>query len=310
MSSTEDLNSARVIKHHTTVSTSVEQLETALPGIGAGKDEFVRLIAGPYDPARARTRIVEWKKALAKAGITVEDDSLERVFLRYACEHALARVPSLRVHDAVKALMTRDLETHLKPRKPSDPSVDVDSYPFSVAFDMASFHRFPAGPLDWTISGMPRSWFAKIPVKDLPRSVYFIAAKMRGTKPAFYTHVAPPPRKRAMVIDKEVRKAYYRMAKSLALQPEMIGIMTASWLNDPAMLKEMPQLAAVNEPYTHLGGFITTVGPAHPTSGFLERSPERQKRYDEGTLRPMLGLAMWPRANAIRWAEEHPEFED
>lgn len=292
------------------MSTSVEQLESVLRGIGAGKDEFVRLIAGPYDPVRARARIVEWKSALTNGGVELDDDSLERLFLRYACEDAIARIPSLRVHNAVKTLMTKDLQAYLKPRRPSDPSVDVDSYGFSVAFDMACFHRFPAGPLDWTISGMPRTWLAKIPPKDLPRSLYFIATKMRGTKPAFYTHVAPPPRKRAMVIDKEVRKAYYRMAKSLTLQPEMIGIMTASWLNDPAMLKEMPQLAAVNEPYTHLGGFVTTVGPAHPTSGFLERSPERQKRYDEGTLRPLLGLAMWPRADAIRWAESHPEFED
>lgn len=289
--------------------TSIEQLESALAAAGCEREECIRLITGPYNPARALQRINEWKTAVAKTGVTPDDDSVERVFMRYASEYALERVPSQPVHEDVKALLNKELDAYVRPRRPADPSIEAGSYPFYVAFDMACFHRFPAGAMDWTISGMPRSWFAKIPLRDIPRTLHFIATKMHGIKPAFYTHVAPPPRKRAMVIDKEVRRSYYRMARSLAMQPQMIGIMTGSWLHDPAMLKEMPQLAVVNEPYIQHGGFITTVGPASADAGFLERSPERQKRYDEGTLRPMVGLAMWPRSEAIRWAEQHPELE-
>ena len=122
--------------------------------------------------------------------------------------------------------------------------------------------------------------------------------------------LAYPPRNRALVIEKEVRRAYYRMARSLMLQPEMKGILTSAWFHDPAALKEAPHLAALNEPYLHHGGrIVTSVGDAGEDSGFLKYNPERRKLYEQGKLRIQLTLAMWPRAAAIRWAEAHPELD-
>ncbi len=271
---------------------------------GLSRAECLRLAFAMGEDIRTQRPILDWK---AKLG--VEDDSIERLIVRYAAGDALPRIDAYPVHDGVKVLLRKELESYLKPRGPADPALEAGSYPFAVALKMATFRRFPAGPMDWTISGIPRSWLAKIPPRDLPRALWFIASKLGGFKPAIYTHVAPPPRKRALIIDKEVRRAYYRMAKSLAGQPRMIGILTGSWLHDPAMLKEIPQLKVINEPYLEHGGFVTTVGPAAADSGFLERSPERQKRYEAGELRPLLGLAMWPRKAAMAWAEQHPELE-
>ncbi len=276
----------------------------SLQQIGIARSECLRLVATMQEDVRTQQPILDWKKKLQ-----VQDDSIERLILHYAIEDALPRIDSLPVHAAVKNLLRKDLTNWLQSPKPSDPPLEAGSYLFGVALKMATFRRFPAGPMDWTISGIPRSWFLKIPPRDLPRTLYFIATKMGGIKPAIYTHVAPPPRKRTLVIEKEVRRAYYRMAKSLEMQPRMIGIMTGSWVNDPAMLKAMPQLAPLNDPYIQHGGSITTAGPAPADSGFLERSPERQKRYDAGELRPKIGLAMWPRAAAIHWASQHPELD-
>ncbi len=271
---------------------------------GVSRADCVRLAGAMGEDIRTQQRLLDLK---AKLGI--EDDSLERLLIRYAAEEALPRIAAYPVHEAVRGLLRKELENYLKPRGPADAALEAGSYPFAVALKMATFRRFPAGPLDWTVSGIPRSWLAKVPPRDLPRTLWFIASKLGGFKPAIYTHVAPPPRKRALIIDKEVRRAYYRMAKSLIPQPRMIGILTGSWLHDPAMLKEIPQLKTLNEPYLEHGGFVTTVGPAPADSGFLERSPERRKRYEAGELRPLLGLAMWPRRAAIAWAEQHPELE-
>jgi len=282
----------------------VVTVPAALERIGITRAECIRLAATMQEDVSTQQPILDWKKKLE-----FHNDEVERLVLQYIVEDALPRIDSLPVHSAVKNLLRKDLTNWLKHPGPSDPPLEAGSYMFGVALKMATFRRFPAGPMDWTISGIPRSWFLKIPPRELPRTLYFIATKMGGIKPAIYTHVAAPPRKRTLVIEKEVCRAYYRMAKSLELQPRMIGIMTGSWVNDPAMLKEMPQLGPLNDPYLQHGGFITTAGSAPADSGFLERSPERQKRYDAGELRPKIGLAMWPRAAAIHWAAQHPELD-
>ncbi len=282
----------------------VVTVPAALEQIGVTRAECIRLAATMQEDVATQLPILDWKKKLQ-----VQNDEVERLILQYVIEDALPRIDSLPVHSAVKGLLRKDLTNWLQPHGPSGPALVAGSYLFGVALKMATFRRFPGGPMDWTVSGIPRSWFLKIPTRDLARTLYFIATKMHGIKPAIYTHVAAPPRKRTLVIEKEVYRAYYRMAKSLELQPRMIGIMTGSWVNDPAMLKEMPQLAPLNDLYLHHGGFITTAGLAPADSGFLERSPERQKRYDAGDLRPKIGLAMWPRAAAIQWAARHPELD-
>jgi hypothetical protein len=100
------------------------------------------------------------------------------------------------------------------------------------------------------------------------------------------------------------------MARSLMLQPEMKGILCSAWFHDPAALRDAPHLAALNEPYLQYGGrILTSVGEAKEDSGFLKFNPERRKLYEEGKLRIDLTLAMWPRAAAIRWAEQHPELD-
>lgn len=135
------------------------------------------------------------------------------------------------------------------------------------------------------------------------KTLLYVTTQFGGFKPAFYVHLAPAPRNRALVIPKEVRKAYYRMAKSLELQPEMKGILCASWFHDQDVVREIPHLAPLNEPYLEHGGcIVTTRGPAAADSGFLQHNSERQKLYESGKFRPRLTLAMWPRKAALAWA--------
>jgi hypothetical protein len=158
---------------------------------------------------------------------------------------------------------------------------------------------------------VPRSWFAKIPPRNIASAVRFILLEFGGIKPAFHVHVAHPPRNRSLILKKEVRKSYYRMARSLALQPEIKGIMCASWFHDPDALKDTPTLAWINEPYPEWGGrIVTTLGPAPVESGFLKFNPDRREQFERGELKLMTTLAMWPRKAALAWAEAHPELDD
>jgi hypothetical protein len=158
---------------------------------------------------------------------------------------------------------------------------------------------------------MPRYWFDKIPARNFASVVRFICFEFGGIKPVFYVHVAHPPRNRSLILRKEVRKSYYRMARSLALQPEIKGIMCASWFHDPNSMQDAPHLAWINEPYLEWGGrIVAPLGPAPVDSGFLKFNPDRRERFERGEFKPMTTLAMWPRKAALAWATSHPELDD
>lgn len=260
------------------------------------------------EDSKTQAPLIQLKKAAAEHFQDHPDGEFERLVLCYAIENSVGRVDSLPVATSVKELFHKEFNYYQKPQSGKS-QLTLGTYRFVTACKIVTLRRFPAGPLDWVISGIPRLWFPKLPLRDLPRTFSFVIQRFKGIRPAFYTHVAPAPRNRSLLIEKEVRRCYYRMASSLIYQPEMKGILCASWFHDPAIVAQLPHLSALNEPYTQHGGFVTTVGPAPADAGFLQNNPERQKQFEEGSFRPMLGLAMWPRHDAVEWVRQHPEFE-
>jgi hypothetical protein len=163
--------------------------------------------------------------------------------------------------------------------------------------------------MDWEIGGVPRSLLMQIPRWDLLRVSLFIALKLGGLYPLFVIHVARRPKNRSLVIEKEVMRAYFRMARSLELQPSIRGIMAHAWFHGPEALAGDPHLACLSKPYLEAGGLITIAGPAGADAGFLEHNAARKVKLDAGNLSYRLGVALWPRRQAIAWARAHPELE-
>jgi len=283
---------------------------SGLRDLGKTSSDCVAVVRSVKDTWKSQSEVFSWKEALRQRGIKAEGDAVERLLLAYAVEEAAPGLELLPLHHSVKTLMRKEFLAYLKaPGKGSQLLAGTD--PFVSACKIASLRRFVAGPLDWVISGLPRSWLYKMTLSRIPEALWYIATEFGGFKPAFYIHVGPAPRNRSLVIPKEVNKAFYRMAKSLELQPEMKGILCASWFHDPAVLRATPHLAPLNDPYLKYGGrIVATLGPAPADSGFLEHNRERQILYENGQFRPSLTLAMWPRRAAIAWAQHHPELEN
>ena len=68
----------------------------------------------------------------------------------------------------------------------------------------------------------------------------------------------------------------------MARQPEIRGLITASWLHSPDTLAVSPHLAWLNTVFLENGGHVLPLGPADLDSGVLHRSPERQQAYEAG----------------------------
>lgn len=248
------------------------------------------------------------KDELRQAGISFAADEFERLLLRSAAAIGELRIAELPVPESVRTRLREEFRFYTQP--PGKESFDAGSYLFTTGCQVVSLRRFPAGPMDWEVSGFPRSWLLRVPKMDLPRVCLFLARRLGGFHPLFLIHVARRPKNRSLLIEKEVLRAYYRMVRSLELQPSVLGIMASAWFHDPVAAASEPHLACLSRPYLEEGGLITTAGPAAPDSGFLEHNIARKEQLESGKLIYRIGLALWPRREAIAWAGRHPELED
>ena len=277
----------------------LEEIVQGIDKLGKSRAECAAIVAGVGESPESRQRVRDLKERLRSTGVPCDADALERVLLHCAIEESSPRIGDLRVPPSVRELIRKEFAIFNLPPGSRGPSLAVDaeeSDPFVAACKICTLRRFPAGPIDWVVSGMPRSWLFKMPLLHLPRVLRFVLREFHGFKPAFYVHIAHPPRNRSLIIEKEVRKAYYRLAQALVLQPEIKGIMCATWLHDPRAIELYPHMIALNEPYLRLGGkLVTNLGLAPESSGFLKFNSERRERYERGELKLKSVVAMWPR---------------
>jgi len=236
----------------------------------------------------------------------LEGDEVERLLLWHAARHSLPNVVSLPVDNSVKHRLEQDLgQLHA-----AKVSVLAGTYHFNRAARIATLRRFPAGPMEWELSGIPRSYFLRAAFPANLRLLAFVVSRLGGRAPCFFMHVAPAPRSRALSVPKEVLRSYYRMVRSLELQPDVRALLAHAWFHDPAAVRDYPQLEVLNRPYKDHGGLITLLGPAPPSSGVLEGNAQRSADYLAGKVRYQYGFAIWPRDAAIRWADANPELGD
>jgi hypothetical protein len=241
------------------------------------------------------------KETLSRAGQRTRDGAFERFLIVAAALDSVDHLGSLPVDEQVKDLFCRNFQMYAVPDKLPEP-FDLARASFVAMSRIATLSRFPAGQLDWEVSGIPRSWLMKVPRRSVPRLVSSILFELGGFQPAFFSHLNPNRRNQGMLLERESLRSYQRMARSMERQPGIKGLITASWLHSPDTFAVSPHLAWLNKAFLENGGHVLPLGPADVDSGVLHRSPERQKAYDAGTFKPTEALVIWPRAAMLRWA--------
>lgn len=255
-------------------------------------------------------RLAALKATLVREGFPAGHGAYERFLIVAAAHESIDRLAGLPVDERVKDLFCQNFQQYAaSPGRLPEP-FDLSRASFVAMGRIATLSRFPAGQLDWEVSGIPRSWLLKVPPGSLPRLLTSILFELRGFRPAFFSHVNPNRRNRATLLERESLRAYHRMAGSMERQPEIRGLITASWLHSPETFAVSPHLSWLNAVFLENGGYVLPLGPVDIDSGVLHRSPERQKAYDEGTFKPAEALVIWPRAAMLGWAAAHEEFAD
>ena len=302
--------------HDDRVQTDIDRARAvctaALAETNSGADR-----ASDCDARTAIARVREYARSLAAARTALADipdvdtrraSTVRRDLLRTAVA-SLARLSALPIAPIV---MRRACEVFRgfchAPQHPEDPRFrpDLNFHGCALA-GCAALSRFPAGQLDWEVSGLPRSYLLRMPVGDLPRVGWALVRQLRGLKPCFTAHMGVR-RYPLLFVEAENHRAYHRMAQSMALQPEVKGLLMAAWFHSVETIRVSSHLGWTNRtPLAH-GAILTDLGPASPDDGFLTGSPERQRLFEAGAYRPTVGLIIWPRQALLAWAATHPEF--
>jgi hypothetical protein len=221
---------------------------------------------------------------------------------------ALDDLPSLPVGDRVKALICDEFRSFACPGARERTDLLRGSRIVSLC-RLATLRRFPAGQFHWEISGVPRTYLLRVAPRSLLRTLTFVAVRMRGLAPVFYSHLNPRRPDRSLS-ERESNRSYFQMAKALELQPAVRGFAACTWLRSPDTAVVSPHLAWVNRVILENGGLVVRAGRADPDGGVFHRSVTRRRLYEMGAFTPTNGLALWPRREMIAWAAAHPEFAD
>jgi hypothetical protein len=288
---------AEAIRHYLATPEAAD-VRARLNTVGIAGPAVKRIVAGVGQPPDT---IAEVRSLKARFSGAWSGDVLERVMLAEAAAAFLSRWRSEALPPASFKLLGKEIERIIGLEQSEPEQYASNSFRFIAAAKSVTLRRYFAGEFDWEISGIPRSVLLKLPIAGWPRVGHFILRRLGGLSPLFVTHVGIA-RRQASLTREEHDRSFLIMSEALRLQPHILGSMSFSWIRSPDTHAVSPKLAWVNHLFLEFGGLVTTAGRADPEGGVLERSQTRREMYESGRFRPTNGLALWPRAEMLRWA--------
>jgi hypothetical protein len=274
-----------------------------LAGAGVAVTQLQNLVA-----ETARTALPEqvWNTmagACAKHGIPESGYVLQRFVLLTAGLPNLPRIALLPVPEEVKCRLLEQFLYVCAPDREISVLLDPRHYGFRTLCKFMRLERFPAGQSDWEISGFPRAWISRMPLRDVPRALRCVFLRSGGRRPFFETHTAFR-RDLPILTPEDERKTFQLLSRSMLLQPAIRGYLGASWFLDPHLPVVSPHLAWMSDWLREcqtFGAVWTTIGEAKKNAGFLVGDRRRRKLYESGKWKPLTGVLLWARTDLLKW---------
>jgi hypothetical protein len=283
----------------------------ALARRGFGPAECHRLVEGVDELTPSHAAIADLKSAIEKdSPELIAENQLERfLLLNSACRIAdgIAAYP---VADSVKRLYEEEFAFFGSPETEFLGMFQVGQYRFAEMCKIASLRRFPAGQLHWEISGVVRSSLRHVSPLALPKVIDFLARRLKGHRPCFRSHLNGRRKNSFVLLESEQNRAYYRMAKSMELQPDILGYVTNSWIHSPATFEASPHLEWLNSVFLENGGLVVDMGAESSDCGVFAGNGHRRELWERGEFEPRSAMIIWPRREMLNWAARHPELEE
>jgi hypothetical protein len=151
--------------------------------------------------------------------------------------------------------------------------------------------------------------FARSEIWKHGRNVFWKLGKafleMGGNTPLMGSHVDRRAIREFSV--EGYRRFYHRVADILRVRPNLRGMMSQSWLLDPALQTISPELGYLYaEPAAANAVFFPAYGDDRAVADALRLSPHRRKLHEAGQYQPCSYVMIWPRHALLKWSEQHP----
>ena len=233
--------------------------------------------------------------------------SMARFALLAAVPAAASRVEGLPVDVSVK----RNICNVLARLPALARTLDCSSWEFHELAQAVTLQRFPAGQHNWVVGGAGRAPLLRMRVRPAHalRLLHEVTSRYGGFAPVASIHLSPW-RDKPVVLRTEACRSFYRIARSMELQPRLKGIQGMSWLHSECLRDVTPHLAWARDLFIDNGAFTAEMEQAPPDCGVLTGSAERKRLYESGVFRPRVTLVLWHRDDVLDWAARHPEFGD
>lgn len=181
---------------------------------------------------------------------------------------------------------------------------------FDKEWGIASFRLIATGTRVADVnSGVSRRILLSGGIGNLIRSLK-VFSFLGGFSPFLQTHIHDLNMSR--ITEGGRIQAWLGSAAVIRMLPKLKGLMSASWLEDPALEFATPRLYAANRIVRENGGIYMPMGSdADAVRNALFKSEQRQKLYARGEYRPRRFLMIWPREKILewsdRWIRENPD---
>jgi len=287
-------------------TAQLEGITAVFRDLGVDRPRAAALLEA-VDEVPAASHIRAAKQAVEAAGISVAGGDVERCLILTGALHKLRELPHLPVSRRVRALLCEELAWVASAPTAEFARCGVGTARFVRLAKIATHTRWPAGQFEWEISGIPRSDVLRVDPLLLPGTLAFLAWRLRGLGPVFFSHLNPRRPHRALLED-EANRSYFQMAQAMEQQPAIRGFAACSWFRSPETQRVSPHLAWLSRVFLENGGWVVDAGKAGADCGALYRSSTRRALYEAGRFTPRKGLVVWPRRAMLGWAAAHPEL--
>jgi len=233
----------------------------------------------------------------------------ERYALVQAMLAALPRLPGLPVDTAVKEFFCTLYARFARPEAKFAARYDIDGPRYTEMAELATLRHFPAGQHDWWVDGLPRSWLLRVHPLALP-GLLGMLRRIGGFGPLARLHINHWRPNQLMMLEGEAERSYHRIARSLALQPEIRGLMGTSWFYAPDVRQASPHLAWMRDFFAGRGAFLGEMERASAARGFLTGSAKRREMFEAGRFHPRTTLVLWARDDLLAWADSRKDLAE
>ncbi len=241
------------------------------------------------------------RRILDRAGLTGLE-LYHQVVLLHLIRQFDARAARCRYTDEVRELFQgqfRRILNAIRQREPGPYLLPNDS--FCKDLGICRQRLIPCGfQLIECRAAIPRRWLLKGGILQSLRVANAIA-RAGGFRPFYNPHT---DRRQLQDFNPDGwRRFHLRAAALMRLNPEVRGIMGATWWFDPQVGAISPRLRYLRAEPELAGALYFCLGEnEHNTATAIANSPERYRAFEAGRYRPKLFGAIWLRHDLLRWA--------